>query len=194
MASAPMDEETKANLEVLKALNKAIEAGPWEHSLFFQGIGKKLRDLRDRFQQELGLDELATAAKASSANADQGKYIQVYISLYQAEGANLQKWGMVVNSLAGHNLTRPVYKNEEDIQSMIRAKNYKVNDAYIAVRVRVEDLYQTPGDAPLVDRFGRELLMLKENVLRLENIAYFVHLSGHYLLNDGILVRQGNLQ
>lgn len=194
-----LDEETKANLEVLKALNKAIEEGPWEHNLFFQGIGKKLRDLRDRFQDELGLHEHLEQNNPVQPGAIQGttsqnQLIDVYVSLYQAEGANLQKWGVVVNSLVGHSLTRPVYKNEEDIKELIRSKDYKNNDAYVAVRIRLEDIYPPIPDKPLVDRLGHELLVLRDNVIKLENILYFVHVSGRYLLHNRTLIRENTLQ
>lgn len=189
-----MDEETKANLEVLKALNEAIEKGPWENSLFFKGIGKKLRDVRDRFQNEMGLAEFMdeggeSKKKDQNLAIENSKLATVYISLYQAEGSNLQKWGAVVNSLIAHTLSRPVYRNEADIQAMIRAKDYKMNDAYIAVKVKEEDIIKSTDEKPVVDRLGHELLLLREGALRLQNIIAFTHLSVKYHFSGGTLTR-----
>jgi intracellular multiplication protein IcmQ len=186
-----LDDETKANLEILKALNEAIEDGPWEHNLFFRGIGKKLRDARDRFQRELGLDELLKeeSVQASVAESDQ-QFTEVYISLYQSEGANIQKWASVIGSLVGHSISRPVYKNEEDIQAAIRAKDYKINDGYVAVRVPNALILKPYGDKLPLDRFGRELLILREDAVQLDKILYFVHISGRYILSKGTLIKQ----
>lgn len=188
---ASVDDETKANLEILKALNEAIEKGPWEHNLFFRGIGKKLKDARDRFQRELGLDELLKSQERSAedvAVADLN-FTEVYISLYQSEGANMQKWASVVGSLVGHSISRPVYKNEDDIQSAIRAKEYKLNDGYVAARVRNNLILKPYGDKQPLDRFGRELLILREDAVQLENILYFVHVSGRYMFDKGTLTK-----
>jgi len=188
---ASLDDETKANLEILQALNEAIEKGPWEHNLFFRGIGKKLRDARDRFQRELGLDELLKTEEIQiNANAADQQYTEVYISLYQSEGANMQRWASVIGSLVGHSISRPVYKAEEDIQAAIRAKDYKLNDGYVAARVKSNLILSPYGDKPPLDRFGRELLILREDAVQLENILYFVHVSGRYTLSKGTLIKQ----
>lgn len=188
---ASLDDETKANIEILKALNEAIEKGPWEYNLFFRGIGKKLRDARDRFQRELGLEELLQAEQSEQqAIVADAAHKNVYISLYQSEGANLQKWASVVSTLSGHAISRPVYKNEEDIQAAIRAKDYKMNDAYVAVRVSVTHILPPYGDKPPLDRFGRELLVLREDAVQIENILYFVHVSGRYKFNRGVLTKE----
>lgn len=187
---ASLDDETKANLEILKSLNEAIEKGPWEHNLFFRGIGKKLRDARDRFQRELGLDDLLQSQEAhmNVVESDQ-QFTEVYISLYQSEGANMQKWASVIGSLVGHSISRPVYKNEDDIQAAIRAKDYKLNDGYVAARVRNVLILKPYGDKQPLDRFGRELLILREDAVQLENILYFVHISGRYMLSKGTLTK-----
>ncbi len=185
------DDETKANVEILKALNEAIEKGPWEHNLFFRGIGKKLRDARDRFQRELGLDELLRAEEMQVGGMDANQdFAEVYVSLYQSEGANMQKWASVIGTLAGNSISRPVYKNEDDIQAAIRAKDYKINDGYVAVKVRTAHILKPYGDKPPLDRFGRELLVLREDAVQLEYILYFVHLSGRYIYSRGILIKQ----
>lgn len=186
---ASLDDETKANIEVLKALDEAIEKGPWEHSPFFKGIGKKLRDLRDKFQQELGLDNI-DIFQLETISIDDSQYTEVYVSLYQAEGTNIRKWLSVIVSLAGLVVSRPIYKNEEDIKAAIRAKEYKQNDGYVVVKVLKEDVMPLTDDNPRLDKEGRELLMLREGAIKLQNIIRFVHMSGEYLFTNNTLVKQ----
>lgn len=182
------DEEIKSALDILKALDGAIDKGPWEHNLFFKGIGKKLRDARDKFKEELGLDELTAdlLSQNKSNHKIDNQSTEVYVSLYQAEGSNITKWTTVVNSLAGYNLTRPVYRNEVDIQAAIRAKDQQQNDAYVAVRVRNIDILKVAEKQP-TDKLGHELLVLREGAIHLENISRFVHKSGHYQFRNKLL-------
>lgn len=182
------DEEIKSALDILNALDGAIDKGPWEHNLFFKGIGKKLRDARDKFKEELGIDELAAdlLAQNQSNHKTDTQSTEVYIALYQAEGSNIAKWTTVVNSLAGYNLTRPVYRNEADIQAAIRAKEQQQNDAYVAVRVRNIDIMQITEKQPK-DKLGHELLILREGAIHLESISRFVHKSGHYQFRNKLL-------
>jgi len=182
------DDEIKSALDILKALDGAIDKGPWEHNLFFKGIGKKLRDARDKFKEELGLDEL-TADLLTQNHSKQidNQTTEVYISLYQAEGSSISKWTTVVNSLAGYNLTRPVYRNETDIQAAIRSKEQQQNDAYVAVRVRNIDIMKPALDMQPTDKLGHELLILREGAVHLENISRFVHKTGQYQFRNKLL-------
>jgi len=186
-----LDDEAKANIEILKALDDVIQKGPWEHNLFFRGIGKKLRDIRDRFENELSLGELIDQLENKSpAAATTEQFLTVYISLYQADGSNIQKWASVISSLEGHSISRPVYRNEEDAQTAIRSKEFKLNDGYIAVRIRQEHILQIPGGKISQDKLGHELLVLREDAVHIKNILYFVHQTGRYTLHNGTLIKQ----
>lgn len=184
-------DKLEASLKVLKALDEAIKNGPWEYNLFFRGIGKKLRDARENLVKKLGLEEYAKEEEriASEASLTEGQYTLVYVSLYQAEGANLQKWQSVVNTLAGYNVTRPVYQNEEDIKNAIRAKEFRQNDAYAIVKIRKDDIMPVFADKPPSDRHGHPLLVLREGAIKLENIQQFVHQSGQYTFRNGVLTK-----
>jgi len=183
-----LDDEKKANLEILKSLDEALEKGPWESSLFLKGIGKKLKDIRDKFKEEMGLEE-ANASHLAQLTPEV-QLIEVYISLYQSEGNNIRKWHSVVATLVGHSVSRPVYKNEQDIVNALKAKDYKINDAYVVVKVKPEHILLPTTDRPHVDREGRELLTLREGAIKLENIVRFVHISGEYKLIQNALVKQ----
>jgi intracellular multiplication protein IcmQ len=182
------DEELKANLVILKELDDLLASGPWERNLFFKGIGKKLKDARDRFVQELGLEKTETTSEIPQ-ELPAADYQDIYISLYQAEGTDLKKWQVVVNSLAGYNVTRPVYRSEEDVKASINTKAFKQNDAYAVIRIRKDDIKKITDAAPK-DRLGHELLVLRENAIKLENILRFVHMNDEYHYKNGILSKK----
>jgi intracellular multiplication protein IcmQ len=189
------DEEVQKSLDVLKALDQAIEGGPWDKSLLLKAIGKKLQDAREKFIEDLDLQEAIKQASAPQAGLNQQAilgedFVEVYVSLYQAQGANIPKWAAILVSLTQLSITRPIYKNEEDMQASIRAKAFQANDAYVVVKIRKDDVLPAPGGKVPVDRFGRELMVLKENVIRPENITRFVHLTGEYRFVNGELIKK----
>ncbi len=182
-------DELETSIKILKTLDEAIANGPWDYNLFFKGIGKKLMDARERFVRELGLEDLAKKESAEAEDESAKLFTEVYVSLYQAEGANISKWQTVINTLAGYNLTRPVYKSEIDIQEAIRFKEFKQNDAYVAVKIRKDDILKLT-EKPPVDRYGHELLVLREGAVQQENISRFVHLSGQYDFRNKTLIKK----
>ncbi len=189
------DEEVQKSLEVLKALDKAIEGGPWDKSLLLKAIGKKLQDAREHFIQDLDLKNIidqvavfqAAAATEPVLHAD---FVEVYVSLYQAHGADMQKWATILASLTQLSITRPTYKNEQDVVASIHAKAFQANDSYVVVKIRKDDVLPAPEGKTPVDRFGRELMVLKENVIRPQNITRFVHLTGEYRFANGMLTKK----
>lgn len=187
------DEELRKYLDILTALDKTIEEGPWEETLFLRGIGKKLKEARERFVRDSGLDKYTDPSQTShpvaGLAAQDAQAIDVYVSLYQAEGVNIRKWAIILNSLPALSITRPIYKNEEDIQAAIRTKTYQINDAYAVVRINKDDMLKPTDDKPPVDRYGRELLVLREGAVRTENVVRFIHTSGVYQFRNGMLVK-----
>lgn len=188
------DEEHKHAQEILKVLDNAISNGRWERSLFFKAIRKQLEDLRDQFQKDV--DALHASGSTLSylpQTIPIENRVEVYVSIYAAEGSIISKWENLINSLGGtHTISRPVYRNEQDIIANIRSKDYKQNDAYIAVYVQKSDILKPYNDKPPIDRFGRELLILKEGAVDSHNITRFVHISGIYSLESGKLIRRDN--
>lgn len=185
-----MDEDTKINLELIKILDTAIAEGKWDGGLFFQAAGKKLRDLRDRIKSETNID-VAQPITQTTVNTVM-KYsglIDVYVSLYCAEGNNIQRWETVLSSISRQAITRPIYKKEKDVRDVISAKELKINDAYIIAYVTENSITKTLSGKPLVDRFGHELLVLKENSIVVDNIAKFIHSSGEYTYEKGKLLK-----
>ncbi|HVV69305.1 MAG TPA: Dot/Icm secretion system protein IcmQ [Gammaproteobacteria bacterium] len=179
--------QQEARDRLVNALDKAINEGQWEGSLFFRNILKRLHEIREYVVVELDDPEQDTEVNAELVNAinkqEQG-YQKVYIAIYQAQGDRLAGWTNAVSKLCDYYISRPVYQKEDHVREMIFAKRSR-NDAYVAIWVRQEDIL---GTNKTQDRWGHELLILKEGSVKVENIIEFVHDNYRYSLMGNKLV------
>jgi intracellular multiplication protein IcmQ len=183
------DEQNEA---ILKALNDAIEKGPWEKSNFLKVIGKNLTDVRDDFLNQLGASSHAQLkAESHLANriALRSGQQEIYISLYSADGTNIQSWEKIVINLPRQMISRPIYADEADIKALLKTKENKQNEAYVAIYINQFDILPLSADKAPVDKLGKTLLSLKDKTLSLDNISRFVHASGVYRYERGRLVK-----
>lgn len=181
--------EQQAN-GILEALDKALETGPWEQSTFLRLIGKNLRQIRDNFAQQLSqhYDQNKATPSAMGRQVTYGEGQQeVFISLYSSEGDNLQAWERILANLPRQSVSRPIYAEEKHVQSLIKSKENKINEAYVVIYVDKNNILPTAPDKTLQDKFGKPLLTLKDRSIILENIQLFVHFSGHYQYHKGRL-------
>ena len=185
------EENLKRNLKILQALDKAIKEGKWEGKLLFQATGKKLREIRDRLRATLHLDEMISEASDQIAEraATRSSQVEVFVSLYNSDGNDLKKWEMVIKSLETNVITRLIYINEADIQTAIRSKANKKNEAYLSVFINKSAILTPTGKQLPRDRLGHETLLVKEGALNLDNISRFVHISGEYEFKDNHLAK-----
>ena len=119
---------------------------------------------------------------------------EVFISLYNADGGNLQKWAKLLQGVSRQVVTRPIYAQEKEICALIRSKLNKKNEAYLAVYIDRDDVIEMAEDKAPKDRLGHHLLVTKDGAIKLENVTRFIHESGQYILKDGQLIRQGDAQ
>lgn len=189
-----VEKSTKEQVDlVLHALNTALEVGPWKETTFLRVIGKNLQKIRDDLQNELN-PTVVTVNSNKAPNlldrvAARSGQKEVFISLYAAGGDNMQVWERLLGNLPKQVISRPIYANEEDVRELIRFKANNINEAYISVFVKNEDILQVPSDKIPKDRFGKALLMLKDKSIALENISRFVHTFGVYTYNKGRLIK-----
>ncbi len=175
---------------ILKALDALVEQGGWNASEFLRVIGKKLRTIRDDFSSRavvISPDKSKITSHLANRVALRSGQQEVFVALYSSDGANLQAWERIVINLPKQMISRPIYANEEDINQAIRAKENKVNEAYVSVYVGQGDVLPM-GDKTPLDKLGKSLLTLKDKSLNLENINRFVHSSGIYQYAHGRLV------
>lgn len=183
------DQQTDA---ILKALDEAIEKGPWEDSNFLKVIGKNLREIREGFVNRLntsGHEKSKITAHLANRIALRSGQQEIFIALYSSDGGNIQSWERILMNLPRQMISRPIYADEEDIKALIRTKENKLNEAYVSMYISQSDILPLPADKVPMDKLGKPLLTLKDKSLSLDNINRFVHKSGSYQFNQGKLVK-----
>ena len=178
---------------IRKALDEAIKSGPWDKSSFLRAIGKNLNEIRDNFvsrANSFGKDRAKAEASLASRLALRSNQLEVFISLYSADGVNIQSWERIIINLPRQMISRPIYTEEEHVKSMLKTKENKLNEAYVAIYVNKTDVIPLPPDKAIVDKLGNSLLALKDKSLDVGNITRFVHDSGVYQLTRGRLIKE----
>lgn len=181
------DEQKNA---ILKALDETIATGPWDESNFLRAIGKNLREIRENFINQLSIVS-KTIQKADSTQTRQLQSDQqeVFISLYSSEGNTIAAWERMLANLPRYMITRAIYATEEAVKHLIKSKDNKMNEAYVAVYINQTDILSIPADKVQVDKLGKPLMNLKDRSLNLDNINRFVHVSGEYHYVKGRLIK-----
>lgn len=174
---------------ILKALDDALDTGPWKDSNFLRVIGKSLKDIRDNFAKEIDDNRQSSdsALEKGVLNSERSGHKEVFIALYTADGSQLHSWERIVANLPRQIISRPVYAIEDDVKFLIKSKANKNNEAYVAIFVKESDMLQLSSDKIPIDKFGKELIALKDHAVHLENITRFVHISGNYSYSKGHL-------
>jgi intracellular multiplication protein IcmQ len=177
--------------DILKALDDAIDTGPWEESNFLRVIGKNLREIRENFQSLLNHAKTKANSNSNLLNraALRSGQQEIFIALYSSEGNNLQSWEKIIANLPRHMVSRPIYADEENVKFMIKSKENKLNEAYVSIFINQSDILMLAADKVPQDRFGKPLLVLKDRSLNLENVNRFVHFSGTYRYQKGRLIK-----
>lgn len=188
-----LDDDTKHSLDIIKAFDKAIAEGPWDHSSFFRAIGNKLIEIRDQYKKEMQLDSTEVGVPSIIANriAQRHGLVEVFVVLYNAEGSNQGKWEKMLQNVRSYAVNRPVYEDEAFAKAALRGAMNKQNEAYIAAYVRKQDILELPEEKTQYDRWGNKLLSLNDNAISLNNITRLIHISGRYEVENGKLYHQG---
>lgn len=179
--------ETQVNA-VLQALDDALAQGPWDESNFLRVIGKNIKEIRDNLASQLEKDSGAEAEKINR-EIKRNNQQEVFIALYSSEGNHLQSWERIISNLPRQMISRPIYATEYDVQYLIKSKENKVNEGYVAIFINQDDILLMSPDKTPVDKFGKKLMSLKDRSLNLENVSRFVHLSGTYNFSKGHLTK-----
>ncbi len=179
--------------EILKILDDLVSEAGWDASMFLRVMNKSLIALRNDFAAKAEavyhLQNTNVSSHLANRVALRSGQQEVYISLYSADGGNMQSWERIVLNLPKHMISRPIYASEEDINQMIRHKDNKINEAYVSVCINQTDILSL-GDKTPYDKLGKALMTLKDRSVLLANINRFVHSSGVYFLEHGRLIKQ----
>lgn len=178
--------------EILKALDEAIDSGPWEESNFLRVIGKNLREIREKFANQVnasGHEKSKVASHLANRIALRSGQQEIFISLYSSDGTNLQSWERILINLPKQVLSRPIYESEDDVKALIKTKENKNNEAYVSMYISQSDILPIAPDKTPVDKLGKPLLTLKDKSLSTDNINRFVHITGTYQYVQGRLIK-----
>ncbi|MDP3558959.1 MAG: Dot/Icm secretion system protein IcmQ [Legionellaceae bacterium] len=192
MATMLTPEQAQA---VLDSLKKAISAGPWEKSNFLRFIGQSLQRLHDSFQDKMNASKPKVLTVKEQTEKDEATELRsqneqdVYVALYCSSGSDMHAWERIISNVGRQFASRPVYADEEAVLALLREKKTTPqNEGYIVVTVAPNDILVVAEDKIPKDKFGKTLLLLKNNTLRLERMKRFVHTSGVYSFVHGRLV------
>lgn len=193
MAEQELQEATEIARKVATIIDAILATGDWENSIFLKASTVKLQKFRvaaERLSHLGQQDESSTDVidKTTRRRIPPG-YSQVFILLYQVDGANLQSWYHIIKTLMDYSVTRPVYKSESYAQECIRAKKDSdiARNGYAVVNIKNENFYGE--EQASVDAFDHQVYVLKENSVKLENIVEFVHANkNYYAIYDNKLV------
>jgi intracellular multiplication protein IcmQ len=178
---------------ILDALDEALRNGPWEKSNFLRVMGKNLQELRDNFAKKANAPSSAQIKSDSLLAHRQSlreSQQEVFVSVYCADGTNIQSWEKIVMNLPRQMISRPIYADETQVKDLIKSKVHKENEAYVGIFVNKTDILHLSADKTLVDKLGSSLLALKDKSLDLENITRFVHMTGVYNYSRGRLTKE----
>lgn len=178
--------------DFLDALDKAIASGSWNETNFVLIIGKKLKEMRDNLAEDIKNHEKDTEFSSDQLAknlAMQNSLKEVFVSLYSLEGAKLTSWEQILVNLRRQMVSRPVYASEEEVIAFIKTKDKKINEAYVSIFVKEEDILQIRSDKVQVDKLGQQIIVLKDNAISLDCINFFVHLTGKYRYYRGRLLK-----
>lgn len=190
------EELSKTQTEkILKALDDAIETGPWDKSNFLRLIGKGLDKIRNEFServsaaQETEVDAFTKLHNKMAAAHENAQQQEIFIALYCSQGTQLRLWERILANLPRQVVSRPVYEKEEDALHKIKASTNRNNEAYVGVYISPQKILPQQPGKELQDRFGRPLLYLLDNAVQIEHMTRFVHISGEYFYNGRRLVK-----
>jgi intracellular multiplication protein IcmQ len=191
-AKEHLSKEDKIGLltSIIATVDHVVAAGDWQSSLFLRNTIKPLLAIKAEAQTELDQLQMKAMQKPiHSVSARTENEVEVYVSLFQSDGYNINKWAMQLRSLDRYVIGRPVYQNENDVESRIRLRNAGVNEAYVVVVVKKNDIQSDRFAAAIKDQFNHPLLTLKETALKSGRIIAFVHQKIRYHFVDGQLLK-----
>lgn len=180
-----LQKQLTLNKKLIKLLDNLLSGDAWEKSLLLKATHKRIEALRSSAQELLDSATTVVEEETEDTKLAVGQKV-VYISLYQAHGNNMTQWQSAIKSIVEHAVSRPVYSREEDIVALIRSKEHPECEAYIVVNVKEDDVIPPYLGKAVQDRFGHELLTLRQGAIALQNITEFVH-EQRYLCKNGRL-------
>ncbi len=172
---------------IVNAVDEVLKNDDYEDSLFLRNTVKPLKEIRVQaidLLKQINQQESESYIKPK-LEADMEP---VFVLLFQSEGQNVQKWEQLLRGLSRYALGRPVYRNEVDVQKVIRAKMTNGLEAYAKVAVSKSLLEASSRLSPRQDRLGNTLITLPVGAIKSDAVLEFVHGKQHYHFDKGELI------
>jgi intracellular multiplication protein IcmQ len=180
-------------LEQLKKFQKIYDEmlgdENWANSPFLKIMHAKLTKLKFELDEVLNFDqpfETLDISPNQKGHFQENNFEKFYIYLYTTEGKKLDAWQRLVDNLERQYISRPIYCNEKDVQYAVFNAPVFHNAGYVAVWV--EKKFIQIQDELIKDKFGNDLMVLKDRAISLDKIDYFWTNSTQYKWKDGKLV------
>lgn len=189
LAHRKEEDYARVNQKIKELLQRIISIDDWESSLFLRNTISLLKKrlevstvLKEEFESQ-GLVVEQTFPPVAPENA-----IVLFISLYQVDGSNLEKWNDQLLAILKVAQSRPIYDEETKVIQAIRSNLDRDTEAYVKVLVDKNEIIDS---ARIVkDRLGQELITVSITAIRPENIIEFIHQTKRYNFVDGKLLRK----
>jgi intracellular multiplication protein IcmQ len=172
---------------IQEALHRLANSSNFSHSTFLKIVQQQIQKVSDEFDKTVEEVYFSEEKKDQQVVTDPNKQT-VFISVYCSEGSKIDAWQRVILNLPKQYISRPIYLREQDAQKAAKAKPQFLNEAYVAVLVDKKNIFAADSDLfNLQDKFGHQLLTLKDRSVELSNIVFFWHNSKQYAFKNNIL-------
>ena len=182
----------KQRQQIIENLDVLIENKNWENSLALKVVQSRIVTYRDSLAKEIeehagSVDEAQDDGAMEKNQLPEGQ-TSIFICLYKSFGDDIAQWEKTLAGFTGHVLGRPIYATEEAAGKFISGKENREPEAYIEVWIKKDMVIDMPPARRLYDKFGSQLLTLKQGVLSPSQIQYFTSGVGkRYRFKDGRL-------
>ncbi len=161
------------------------------------GMDDKFRFVRERLQivfQQIEQSLQGTTKQVEDRvkkNALLEDEMVVYVYLYNAHGAALSSWQIMLTPKVfyEYSVNRPIYTEKSHIQALVRSKNNKTQHAYLTIAVKAAHVIQS--SAASKDSLGNPVIRIKEGALSFDKLLNFTYNEHEYIVNSkGELVKK----
>ncbi|NQY41758.1 MAG: Dot/Icm secretion system protein IcmQ [Legionellales bacterium] len=190
MDNMKLEQNFAKNNDIISAFDKAITNHVWNKHALLKKYKDKLQYLKDTFVKEIDIENYMANENGyrDKKEINRTGQLKVFISLYNPDGGDLDKWSQIIHGIVENVISRPVYRVEDDIKSAITSQNKQENEGYVIVYVNNIDLIDNSKSNESQDSLGNELSFLRKNCIKKDNIVEFVYDSQHYVIKEKKLI------
>lgn len=172
---------------IISKIDKTINSSIWHSHPLLSLYQENLTKLKERVSNISDKDTSGIPSKKQSQDAQENK-IKIFVSLYNTDGLNLNKWMAVIDNAIQSAASRSIYQNKADIEKMISNRESIDNEGYLTINISENDIINIAAESMKKDGLGINLMDVKENALSIKNIVYFTHRDSNYIIKEDKLI------